>query len=288
MDSSALVFLVCRAVEDRKKKEDDKVKVEVKMERIEDMMCDGAPVSSADMAAWRRWATKDCPSSSVSKKRKKRKRREKKLPRGRPLRLGRAHRLCPGRGGLVCSWVLRSRGNCEQLLPSCCSALKPTKASCSGTCRWSPRWHDPDDGDGDQGIMFRYACVETEDDIPLTHSSATCLGKNLTGMRKNGALWCVRPDDKTHLGISTPLSFSLNMPCSPQAVCYKKVAEYTGLGENAPSMDEMNKFIDEKVLKKTVEEIILNNGQFQPALSLYRTHLGRRWLDWSKDQESMS
>ena len=35
MDSSALVFLVCRAVEDRKK-EEEKVKVEVRMERIED------------------------------------------------------------------------------------------------------------------------------------------------------------------------------------------------------------------------------------------------------------
>ena len=112
VDSSALVFLVCRAVEDRKK-EEEKVKVEVRMERIEDMMCEGAPVSSADMAAWRRWATKDCPSSSVSIKRKKRKRREKKLPRGRPLRLGRAHRLSPGRGGLVCSWVLRSGEKCD-------------------------------------------------------------------------------------------------------------------------------------------------------------------------------
>ena len=150
------------------------------------------------MSAWRRWATKDRPSSSVSTKRKKRKRRKKKLPRGRPLRLGRAHRLRPGRGGLVCSWVLRSMENCAQLLPSCCSALKPTRASCSGTCGWSLRWHDPDDGDGDQGIMFRYACVVTEYDIPLTHSSATCLWKDLTGVRKNGALWWVRPDDKTH------------------------------------------------------------------------------------------
>ena len=60
-----------------------------------------------------------------------------------------------------------------------------------------------------------------------------------------------------------------------QAVCYTKVAGYTGLGEIAPSMDEMNKFIDEKVLKNTLEEIILKNGQFQSALSLYsdRTHL---------------
>ena len=55
VDSSALVFLVSRAVADRRK-EDEKVNKEARMERIEDMILEGAPVSDADAAAWRRWA----------------------------------------------------------------------------------------------------------------------------------------------------------------------------------------------------------------------------------------
>merc|ERR1719455_11363 len=38
----------------------------------------------------------------------------------------------------------------------------------------------------------------------------------------------------------------------------------------APSMEEMNKQIEEKVIKKTLEEITLKNGK--PALSLYGDH----------------
>ena len=100
-DASALVFLVSRAVVDRKKEEEEeKVKEETRMERIEDMLCEGAPVSRADVAAWRRLATRA--------KRKRKKRRKKKLPRSGPLpplphagalhHGGRAHRLCPGCG----------------------------------------------------------------------------------------------------------------------------------------------------------------------------------------------
>merc|ERR1712087_1097298 len=50
----------------------------------------------------------------------------------------------------------------------------------------------------------------------------------------------------------------------------KEVAGYTGADEVAPSMEEMNKLIEEKVIKKTLEEIILKNGK--PALTLFGAH----------------
>ena len=46
---------------------------------------------------------------------------------------------------------------------------------------------------------FGYASDETEDTTPLTHSMATCLGKNLTDVRKNGELCWLRPDGKTEV-----------------------------------------------------------------------------------------
>jgi S-adenosylmethionine synthetase len=60
---------------------------------------------------------------------------------------------------------------------------------------------DMDCGAGDQGIMFGYASDETEDCMPLTHSMATRLGKVLTGVRKSGKLWWLRPDGKTQVTI---------------------------------------------------------------------------------------
>merc|ERR1712065_123637 len=55
-----------------------------------------------------------------------------------------------------------------------------------------------------------------------------------------------------------------------KAVRSKEVAGYSGPEETAPSMDEMNKLIEEKVIRKTLEEIILKNGQ--PAVTLYDTN----------------
>merc|ERR1712125_164174 len=47
----------------------------------------------------------------------------------------------------------------------------------------------------------------------------------------------------------------------------KEVAGYTGPDDTAPSMEEMNKLIVEKVVKRTLTDIKLKNGQ--PAISLY-------------------
>jgi len=49
-----------------------------------------------------------------------------------------------------------------------------------------------------------------------------------------------------------------------------EVVGYTGPDETAPSMEKMNELIVEKVIKKTLEEIKLKNGQ--PALTLFGDH----------------
>merc|ERR1712190_158718 len=50
----------------------------------------------------------------------------------------------------------------------------------------------------------------------------------------------------------------------------KEGAGYTGADETAPSMEEMNKLIEEKVIRRTLSEIFLKNGR--PALTLYGAH----------------
>merc|ERR1712091_243449 len=112
-------------------------------------------------------------------------------------------------------------------------------------------------------------------------------GKKLTDVRKSGLLWWLRPDGKTQVTIeylqkadgsvepkkihTVVISTQHAEPC--KATRRKEVAGYTGPDSTAPPMEEMNKLIVEEVVKKTLEEIKLKNGQSAITLFGDHTHL---------------
>jgi S-adenosylmethionine synthetase len=105
-------------------------------------------------------------------------------------------------------------------------------------------------GAGDQGLMFGYACNDTPELMPLPISLAHKLAKQLTDVRKSGALNYLRPDGKTQVTIEYK---------GDQAVSLDTIVISS---QHAPDIDlekklapEIKKFVIEPILKDVVLDI---------------------------------
>lgn len=105
-------------------------------------------------------------------------------------------------------------------------------------------------GAGDQGIMFGYACDETENYMPYAIDMAHKLSKKLTEVRKEGIVPFLRPDGKTQVTVE----YVNELPKRIETILVSTQHLDTA------STEEVRKAVIENVIKKVVPENMMDEN----------------------------
>ena len=111
---------------------------------------------------------------------------------------------------------------------------------------------DKEQGAGDQGLMFGYACNETDSYMPATITYSHQILQNLATLRHNKDVSWLRPDAKSQVTVEYE---------GDKIARVDTVVVSTQHGEDV-SLDEVREYVIENCVKKTVPEHLLKSTKY--------------------------
>ena len=109
-------------------------------------------------------------------------------------------------------------------------------------------------GAGDQGLMFGFACRETESLMPLPIMLAHSITRRLAQVRKSQQLAWLRPDGKSQVTVEYE---------GTKPVAIKKVVvatQHDDLSESYPNQADEHDFITREVVKHVILPVLVESG----------------------------
>ncbi len=108
-------------------------------------------------------------------------------------------------------------------------------------------------GAGDQGLMFGYACDETPELMPAPIMFAHRLGRELARIRKSGKVGWLRPDAKSQVSVIYENGKPIGISCVVVSTQHTRDVKHS----------EIRSFVIEEVIKKVLPtEMVSTNTQF--------------------------
>ena len=108
-------------------------------------------------------------------------------------------------------------------------------------------------GAGDQGLMFGYACDETPELMPAPIMFAHRLGRELTRIRKSGKVGWLRPDAKSQVSVIYENGRPIGISCVVVSTQHSRDVKHS----------EIRSFVIEEVIKKVLpREMLSESTQF--------------------------
>jgi S-adenosylmethionine synthetase len=108
-------------------------------------------------------------------------------------------------------------------------------------------------GAGDQGLMFGYACDETPELMPAPIMFAHRLGRELTRIRKSGKVGWLRPDAKSQVSVIYENGRPIGISCVVVSTQHSRDVKHS----------ELRSFVIEEVIKKVLPtEMLTAETQF--------------------------
>jgi len=109
---------------------------------------------------------------------------------------------------------------------------------------------DHEQGAGDQGLMFGFACDETPELMPLPIQLAQKLSQRLSDLRKSGKLNWLKPDGKSQVSVEYNDRKPVRVTNVVIATQHKDMLKMHGTEEKE------HQFISEKVIKEVIKPVL--------------------------------